>query len=298
MSPFFRIARAVSFLAVLASVSTPVSCGGLSGRENPNETAGSSAGGATAGAAAAAGEGGTMTGVNPPGCPSVAPRAKGPCPAELSEMTCTYELPCGTGPLTFTYRCDRHWSLEPVPCEHPFEFCNGGDQEVICIDQLWTLSSTMDLPPPCPTAKPIPGDSCVYSQFSGPPSCGYHCDDGEGWTVGGCLGYLKPDVWVFDGACARDCSATDKALSDYAIDHRRCATDDDCMQFVSQCALTRTHCSGAFYFNREADMGTIAMLESTLADCAASASDVWTCSSCSEGPPEPVCREGRCKPGL
>jgi hypothetical protein len=149
-------------------------------------------------------------------CPDIAPRGQPvePCPENLPTEGCTYTLDCASGPRDFTFACTpAHWTwfVEQSPCEHQWEFCTGGEQQVRCDESgegslMWGAYFTgFDGPAPCPTETPHHGDPCadyLYGQLS----CGYFCDDGTTWTVGYCEYDATTDqaddqTWLFDGAC-------------------------------------------------------------------------------------------------
>ncbi|HEX6767207.1 MAG TPA: hypothetical protein VF103_17035 [Polyangiaceae bacterium] len=141
-------------------------------------------------------------------CPDVAPRGMPtePCEENLPNEGCSYTLECATGPHDFTFTCEggtHAWFVEPEPCEREAEFCTGGEQQVRCdqnaeAELAWgALFTGYDIPFPCPTETPMPGDACTDSLFA-QLHCGYFCEDGTTWTVG----YCGPErTWVFDDAC-------------------------------------------------------------------------------------------------
>jgi hypothetical protein len=126
--------------------------------------------------------------------------------------------------------------------------------------------------------------------FQGAPYCGYPCPDGSGWRVGTC----SPPYWLYDGVCEGDCSSLDQALLDYSNGHSRCETSDDCWYLYSSCALTRSHCSGAFIAGLNADEDEFAALDAELTSCATEPESGWSCVRCNGLPPALECRGGAC----
>jgi len=154
---------------------------------------------------------GGTAGNGPMGCPPVAPRTftDGMCPTGLPAEGCTYTLECSSSPHEFSYQCGlatpdapfETWSVSG-DCILPYDFCWGGDAQVRCSGGNWQLMGWGGDPPPdCPQARPAEGSSCVYSIFSGPPSCGYNCPGSDQWSVGTCGAAAETSVWVYDPAC-------------------------------------------------------------------------------------------------
>jgi hypothetical protein len=101
-------------------------------------------------------------------------------------------------------------------------------------------------------------------------------------------------VWLADGVCSGDCSPAEKALSEYANQHRTCEVDADCTIASSSCALTSHHCSGAFAVNHEVDATAWAELDAALASCASQHGGSWDCATCDSVPPPARCVGAAC----
>jgi hypothetical protein len=275
-----------------ATGGTGGSVGGDSDRGGTGRLTGGTTG-ATGGAI-----GGTMTtggtaGTGNVGCPEVAPQAYADtCPAHLPDEGCRYELECQSGPREFTYHCaPGGWRLEETACENSFDACSGGVRQVQCRAGSWTLLGTGgDGPADCAVEPPDIGSACSYPIIQSAPYCGYPCPDGSGWTVATC----SPPYWLYDGVCEGDCSSLDQALADYSNGHRRCETSNDCRYLYSNCALIRSHCSGALIAGLNADEDEFAALDAELTSCSTEPESGWSCVQCDGLPPALECRDGAC----
>jgi hypothetical protein len=211
---------------------------------------------------------------------------------------CRYELACQSGTAPFTYRCSsRGWALDAQHCDKPFDACVGGDAQVQCRDGQWALLGTGgDEPLPCAAERPEIGAECGYSLVTGPPSCGYPCDDGSGWTVATCRYGNDGGRWLFDGACPGDCGGLERALLDYvARPKETCETDADCHVVYSACSLFAHHCSGAYVLGSNADDSVFEKLDAELSACAETTGAPWTCDICDDVPPPAHCDSGYCR---
>ncbi len=285
-----KLARAGLAVGVMATA-----CGGTSRREDGGVGGSSAQAGAapTGGTGGGPGSGGT-TGL---GCPTVAPRAYAEgCPSGLPSDGCRYELECRSGTAEFTYRCSGNsWRLEERDCARPFDACDGGDAQVQCRGGLWTLLGTGgDGPLPCPNERPESGAECSFSAVTGPPFCGFPCDDGAGWTVGSCQYGSDGGRWLFDSACPGDCGGFDRALLDYLGANSGCETDADCHVVFSACSLFAAQCSGAYVLGPSGDDSVFEKLDAELSACAETTGNPWTCITCNAVPPTPRCNSGYC----
>jgi hypothetical protein len=209
---------------------------------------------------------------------------------------CRYELECRSGPAAFTYRCSSGiWKLDERDCTQPFDACDGGDAQVQCRGGEWRLlGAGGDGPLPCPGERPALGSECSFSAVTGPPSCGFRCDAGGGWTVGSCQYGSDGGRWLFDGACPGDCGGFDRALLDYSGANATCETDGDCHLVYSACSLFAAHCSGAYLLGPSGDDSVFEQLDAELSACAETTGDPWTCTTCDALPPAPRCDSGYC----
>jgi hypothetical protein len=237
----------------------------------------------------------------PPACP-VEPTLNG-CPEALRGTTCSYSIGCSDageqhGEIELAFDCDGSaWSVVPAPCDRTCLLLNASFD---CVDGSWGKSQNSELAS-CPLERPDLGERCGSFEFA-TPQCGYLCDDGATWTIASCRLSLGANDWVFDGACPGDCGAEDAALfravSDVVFQGPRCETDEDCVPFVSRCALTPEHCSGAFYVGKSTDFDMLDQLDAALEQCAAQPGSTWECSTCDESPPPGVCLRGMCSAGM
>lgn len=174
-------------------------------------------------------------------------------------------------------------------CSNPHDFCPG--TKIACYGDTWGIWGGTNPPPPCPELAPEPGSACTPSGW-GYATCGYPCEDGSGWTVGSCEYYLDP-IWVFDGACAGDCSPAEGKLLKAISEAKACERDADCQTVMtSGCSIRAEHCSGAFYVNRSADLAELEALNEAHVACLGS-----SCNTCLAMPPAPACISGLCAPG-
>jgi hypothetical protein len=145
--------------------------------------------------------------------------------------------------------------------------------------------------PTCPSERPILGAACT-AHAGHRPLCPYTCDETNEETNARCA---RPNVWLYDGVCAGDCSPQELALHTYAFDSRPCQTSADCRYFHSRCGMTTKHCSGAFVVGPTADDAELRALDDALSACANGAASWWSCSRCADEPPPLVCNSvGRC----
>jgi hypothetical protein len=218
------------------------------------------------------------------------------CPSGVPDEGCRYELECRSGPAEFTYRCSSGiWKLEERDCERPFDACDGGDAQVQCRGGQWTLlGAGGDGPLSCPSERPVFGSECSFSAVTGPPYCGFPCDDGSGWTVGTCQYGGFGGLWLFDGTCPGDCGGFERALLDYVEASAACETDADCHLVYSTCSLY-ADCSRAYYLGPSGDDAVFAELDAELSACAEAMRGRWMCGICPNHPvPGPRCSSGYC----
>jgi hypothetical protein len=276
----------------------PGGVGGSDGVGGSYGVGGSDGAGGTYGVGGAYGSGGTGGNIGCP--PEPPPQTFAPCPPELAGVVCPYTLECQSGSYTFDFTCGgpagSTWTINQNECGFEFDSCPGTD--VMCRGGTWQIWQGTNPPPPCPDVKPKPGDHTCYQSFGGAATCGYRCEGGDGWTIGSCYGFVGGNgSWLYDGACAGDCSMKERAIDDYLQAHRSCNSDADCQIVYSSCAVTAQHCSGAFYVSKGIDMSEWNALNQTLSDCATSPDGAWSCTACNGIPPPPACSGGQCVPG-
>jgi hypothetical protein len=282
--------------------------GGVSGTAGTG-TAGTSgtgtsgtAGTGTSGTAGTAGAGGTGTagisgaGGNPAACPTTPPEPYVQCDHALfNGQLCTYTVDCQSGPgnqIAFTCSENGYWQIPQQACSNPYDSCPG--TSINCWGGYWTIPEGTNPPPPCPEKKPVPGDVCTSFGF-GPPTCGYPCEEGSGWTVGTCSYWAEP-YWTFDGTCKSDCSNHDAHLLEFIQQNKQCEKPEDCQIIYPPCTLTQEHCSGAFYVNKNMDTAQYSMLTSELNACHMKKGGGEGCALCDGIPPPATCESNMCKP--
>jgi len=167
------------------------SVGGTSGSD-AGGVDGAGAGGATGGIA---GSGGGATAADGGGADA------GACPASLpwvghdacttTGQACTYDIPCQSGTLTFTFLCGSGWYLSSSPggcAAQPYDSCP--NTRLYC-NGIWSSTTEAHPPLPCPTIQPAAGSGC-YSNFLeqggySTEKCGYACGSGnQGWIIATC----------------------------------------------------------------------------------------------------------------
>jgi hypothetical protein len=250
----------------------------------------------------------------PPACPATPPgiTPAEQCTPEVQQAGgCRYSVTCQSGAVDLTFTCKPDgssvvlWSVVPEACSFPQDTCAG--TPTYCTGTSWATRPPANPPPlcglGCPETKPAPGDArCLdCNEFCGcsGASCGYRCPSGEGWTVGAAYSAgseCTTGVWLFDGACAGDCSQEERALADYAQANKACATAADCIVLKSSCAFTKQSCGGAFYVNASTDAAKWNEYDAALSACAAEPASGFSCATCTAIDPEPDCVLGRCVP--
>jgi hypothetical protein len=184
------------------------------------------------------------------------------------------------------------WQLPPYCCEKPYNVCTLTD--VTCLNGKRVYENGDSPTEGCPLERPAVGDACAPGA-NGAPTCGYPCALGTGWSVASCKSVGKQHAFLFDAACAGDCSKELAALGDFVQQSSQCNTAADCKIVYAVCPPIAEHCSGAVYLNTSADLGQWNALSQAYDSCHQGGG--FGCALCDGLPPPPACQDGVCVPG-
>jgi hypothetical protein len=282
--PSVRGLATLSLQLVVSAVSI-LGCGGESSRTVHAHAALPEAGSpATDG-----GEGGATT-----SCPTDPPAGLDPCPGGTAVAEgCTYDLACTGGDRELTYRCGEgeRWRVD-TECDRDLEVCGSGATQAQCLGGRWYVPTPAADRAPCPIEKPAAGSRCQFGKVWS-TSCGYPCASG-GWTIAMC----EFGIWLFDAACADDCSSAQRELLTLVTTSRECAVDADCSWHQSSCSVypgtNGEACPGLVPVGR-IDQDKLLELDAKLTGCAEASGGAWPCATpCRDPLPTLSCKRGVC----